>query len=171
MYYFNTGCYCMHHHWQNNAFWAITFLASGFHFFRFRNNKFLQSKIVLTVSRPACSSFKHPSGAQDQILISVRQFRVRWYGAPSLTRGLACRLQLLLGPRQRNHSQVRVPRDPWSYFTLSESRLPQLGGPGTGWPSFNTPGTGFPFRRLLRLIGLWWRYSNPPPLWVPNNDS
>jgi hypothetical protein len=25
------------------------------------------------------------------------------------------------------------------------------------------PGTGFPFRRLLRLAGLRWRYSNPPP--------
>jgi hypothetical protein len=26
-----------------------------------------------------------------------------------------------------------------------------------------TPGTGLPFRRLLRLAGLWWRYSNLPP--------
>jgi hypothetical protein len=26
-----------------------------------------------------------------------------------------------------------------------------------------SPGTGFPFRRLLRLAGLRWRYSNPPP--------
>jgi hypothetical protein len=25
------------------------------------------------------------------------------------------------------------------------------------------PGTGFPFRCLLRLAGLQWRYSNPPP--------
>jgi hypothetical protein len=25
------------------------------------------------------------------------------------------------------------------------------------------PGTGFPFRRHLRLAGLRWRYSNPPP--------
>jgi hypothetical protein len=24
-------------------------------------------------------------------------------------------------------------------------------------------GTGFPLCRLLRLTGLWWRYSNPPP--------
>jgi hypothetical protein len=24
-------------------------------------------------------------------------------------------------------------------------------------------GTGFPFRRLLRLAGLRWRYFNPPP--------
>jgi hypothetical protein len=26
-----------------------------------------------------------------------------------------------------------------------------------------SPGTGFPFRRLLRLVGLRWRYSDPPP--------
>jgi hypothetical protein len=26
-----------------------------------------------------------------------------------------------------------------------------------------TPDTGFPFRGLLRLAGLRWRYSNPPP--------
>jgi hypothetical protein len=31
------------------------------------------------------------------------------------------------GPRQRSHSYVRVPRDSWQYFTLSDSRL---GGPG-----------------------------------------
>jgi hypothetical protein len=69
-------------------------------------------------------------------------------------------------PRQRSHSQVRVPRDSWTYFTLSDSRLPQRGGPG---PCIyipqeqGGPGAGFPFRRLLRLAGLRWRYSNPPP--------
>jgi hypothetical protein len=46
----------------------------------------------------------------------------------------------------------------------------QPGGPGPcsyvpqwqGGPVI-TPGTGFPFRCLLRLAGLRWRYSNPPP--------
>jgi hypothetical protein len=28
------------------------------------------------------------------------------------------------------------------------------------------PGNGFPFRRLLRLAGLRWRYLNPPPRWL-----
>jgi hypothetical protein len=32
------------------------------------------------------------------------------------------------GPRQRIHSQVRVPQDSWPHFTISDSRLPQLGG-------------------------------------------
>jgi hypothetical protein len=74
------------------------------------------------------------------------------------------------GPRQCSQSGVWVPRDSWSYFTVSDSRLPQPGGPG---PRIYIPqeqggpviplGTGFPFRRLLRLAGLRWRYSNPPP--------
>jgi hypothetical protein len=34
------------------------------------------------------------------------------------------------GPRQRSHSQVRVPRDSWPYFSVSDSRLPYPGGPG-----------------------------------------
>jgi hypothetical protein len=55
------------------------------------------------------------------------------------------------GPRQRSHTWARVPRDSWLYFTLSDSRLPQSGGPGPriyiaqeqGGP-ITPPGTGFP---------------------------
>jgi hypothetical protein len=67
-------------------------------------------------------------------------------------------------------SLARVPQESWPHFTASDSRLPQPGGPGPhmcippgqdgpGIP----PGTGFPFRRLLRLAGLRWKYSTPPP--------
>jgi hypothetical protein len=73
------------------------------------------------------------------------------------------------GSRQRSHSFARVPRDSWPYFTVSDSRPPNLEGqvpvflfPRTVWPFIPT-GTGFPFRRFLRLAGLRWRYSNPPP--------
>jgi hypothetical protein len=57
-----------------------------------------------------------------------------------------------------------------TYFTVSDLRLPQPGGPGT--PIYTPheqcgpvipPATGFPFRHLLRLAGLRWRYSNLPP--------
>jgi hypothetical protein len=86
------------------------------------------------------------------------------YGTSSLSFTIAA------GPRQRSHSRLRVPRDSWPYFTLSDSIFTQSGAPGPriyilpwqGGPVI-PPGTGFPFRRLLRLAGLRWRYSAPPP--------
>jgi hypothetical protein len=68
------------------------------------------------------------------------------------------------GLRQRSHSWVRVLRDSWPYFTVSDSRHPQPGGPGPritipqeqGGPVI-PPGIVFSFRHLLRHAGLWWR--------------
>jgi hypothetical protein len=65
------------------------------------------------------------------------------------------------GPRQHSHSRVRVPRDSLSYFIVSDSRLPQPGGPGPH--IYITQKQGDPFPRLLRLAGLRWRYTKPPP--------
>jgi hypothetical protein len=91
------------------------------------------------------------------------------------------------GPRQRSNSQVRVPRDSCPHSTVPDSRLPQPGGPGPRiyipqehGGSVTPPGTGFHFRRLLRLAGLRWKYSTPPPhgprlnfcsSWPPYNPS
>jgi hypothetical protein len=105
--------------------------------------------------RQACS------WGEDQIFITVRQLWVCWCGTPSLTRGRVCRLQLLLALA----SAVIL-----GSFTVSGSRLSQPGRPGPhicipqeqGDPVI-PPGTGFPFRHLLQLAGLQWRYSNPPP--------
>jgi hypothetical protein len=49
-----------------------------------------------TVSRPVCLGVKHPSGAYDQIFITVRQLRVCWCGALSLTRERVCHLLVQL---------------------------------------------------------------------------
>jgi hypothetical protein len=58
----------------------------------------MKVKVMLrpAVSRPVYIGFNHPSRAQNQIFITVRHLQVLWYGAPFLTRGRVCRLQLLL---------------------------------------------------------------------------
>jgi hypothetical protein len=90
-----------------------------------------------------CLETKHPFGAYDQILIIVWQLRVCWFGAPSLTRGRVCRLQLLLAL-------------PSAVIFGSESRR-------TRGHILQSKIRDFPFRRLLRLARSRWRYSTPPP--------
>jgi hypothetical protein len=87
-----------------------------------------------TVSWPVSLGIEHPSGAYDHICITVRQLRVCWCGALSLTRGQVYRLDLLLVLAS-------------AVVLGSESR-------GT---------RDFPFCRVLQLAGLRWRYSIPPP--------
>jgi hypothetical protein len=110
--------------------------------FRVQSSEF---RVMLrpTVSRPVCLGIKHPSGAYDQIFITVARLSVCWCGALSLTRGWVCRLQWLvvLATAVFFGSKSRWTRD---NILLSQIR-------------------DFPFRRLLRVAGLRWRYSTPPP--------
>jgi hypothetical protein len=66
-----------------------------------------------------------------------------WFGAPFLTRGRVCPLQLLLALASAVifGSESRRAR---GHILLSQIR-------------------DFPFHRLLRLAGSRWRYSTPPP--------
>jgi hypothetical protein len=104
-----------------------------------------------TVSWPVCLGVKHPSGAYDEIFINVRQLRVFWCGPVSLTREWVCRLQFLPGLASEFilGSESRGNHD---HILLSDSRLPQPGGPGPRiyipqeqCGPFITPGTGFLF--------------------------
>jgi hypothetical protein len=65
------------------------------------------------------------------------------------------------GPHHRSHSQVRVPRDSWPPFTISDLRLPQTGGPRPriyipqeqGGPVIH-PGTGFTLSKGPNRVGV-----------------
>jgi hypothetical protein len=102
--------------------------------------------------------------------IILRQLKVCYFMAPSLTRGRVYNLLLLPGFANS------VPLESESCGTQYHILLPQLfrlsksGGPG---PHIYIPqgqrgpviprGTGYPFHRLLRFAGLRRRYSSPPP--------
>jgi hypothetical protein len=74
------------------------------------------------------------------------------------------------GPCQSSHSWVDVPQNSRPYFfgliwdsPSMEGRVPLFISPRNRVAQLYPPRTGFPFYPLLRLTGLRWRYSNPPP--------
>jgi hypothetical protein len=93
-----------------------------------------------SVSKSWCQA---PSEAHDQIFITVWQLRSCFCGAPSLTRGWACHLYMLLALASSVFlgSKSLGPRD---HILLSGI-----------WD--------FTFCHLLQLAGSRWRYSTPPP--------
>jgi hypothetical protein len=99
---------------------------------------------VTTDGQPASLSWnKAPIWGLRPDLCYCLKVAVCWFGAPSLTRGRVCRLQLLLALA----SAVIFGSE--SRRTHGHILLSQI------WE--------FPFRRLLRLAGSLWRYSIRPP--------
>jgi hypothetical protein len=98
---------------------------------RWRYSTKVKVKVILwpTVSQPVCLGIKHPSGAYDQICYCQTVAGLLIWGALSDER-IGLPFTISAGPPQRSHSWVRVPQDWWPYFTVSDSRLPQTGGPG-----------------------------------------
>jgi hypothetical protein len=107
--------------------------------------------LQLAVSRLVYLGVKPRYGAQDQILITVRQLQVCWCGARYLMRGGVCHLQLLLvltsavilrSKSCRIHDHVLLSQI-WDSVTWRATSL-YLYPPGTGWPCY-TPRHRVPF--------------------------
>jgi hypothetical protein len=126
-------------------------------------------KVMLrpTFSRPVCLGVKHPSGAQTRsLLLTVAGLLMRSAVSDERT-GIS--FTTAAGPRQRSHSRVES-RGTHDHILLSQIRdspnakgqVPLFISPRNR-VALILPDTGFPSRCLLRLAGLRWRYSNPPP--------
>jgi hypothetical protein len=80
---------------------------------------------------PISSSWRQAPG-DSRPVIFIFQLNICGYSScvtSSLTRGWVCRSQLLLILASAVILRFE-PRDSWSHFTVSDSRLPQPGGPG-----------------------------------------
>jgi hypothetical protein len=148
-----------HHHQQQRVLnlTVITFTQHS----NIVNLKLFINILLPTVSRPVCLGVKHTSGAKDQIFIAVRQLRVCWCGAPSLTRGRVYRLRLLLVFASavilgsESLSQIRD-------FSNLEGQVTVFLSP-TNRVAELYPRHWVPFYRFLWTAGLRSRYSYPLP--------
>jgi hypothetical protein len=95
----------------------------------------VEIKLWPTVSQPVRLGVRHPSETHDQFFflleIFFRQLWVCYFVAPTLMRGRACNLLLLLVLASAGLCGTQ------DNILLSQFlRLPQPGGPGTGWPRY-----------------------------------
>jgi hypothetical protein len=122
-----------------------------------------------TVSRPVCLGVKpHPGPKPDFCYCPTVAGLLLW-GALSDERTGSVVYNCCWRSAAQSFSDPRLDKLMIIFYCLRfgtpltwRVRSPYLYTPGTEWPNY-TPGSGFPFRHLLRLAGLWWKYSNPPP--------
>jgi hypothetical protein len=129
-------------------------ISSSFQFMRAATVRVrVRVTLRLAVYRQSVHLGDKPLETHDQnFYFPTERLRLYPYVTSSLPKRMSLSFTVAAGPCQRRHSQV--------HFTVSDSRLPQPGGPGPriyipqeqGDPVI-PPGTGFPFRCLLRLGG------------------
>jgi hypothetical protein len=97
-----------------------------------------------TVTRPVCLGINPLLGLMTRFFNTVRDLRVCWYGAPSLTRGRVCLLQLLLS----SPAQLFLGPSPAGLMTTLyclrfdtpptwRTRSLYFYPPGTEWPGYS----------------------------------
>jgi hypothetical protein len=136
-------CQCLPLWWMTNNESLLTHWAS----LRSRS----QSHIATDGQSISKSWCRAPPGTHDQIFFTVWQLRSCFCGAPSLTRGRACLLYMLLALARAVFLRSE------SLGTLDHILLSQI------WD--------FPFRRLLRFAGLRWRTVTVLFLWGAHSDE
>jgi hypothetical protein len=97
----------------------------------------------LTISQSLSHGVEPHLGLMTRYLLLFDNYGLVFCGAPSLTRRRICPLYMLLALA----SAIFLGSE--SFGTRDHIILSQI------WD--------FPFRRLLRLAGSWWRYSTLPP--------
>jgi hypothetical protein len=93
---------------------------------------------------PSLSWYQAPFwGLWPDFFNTVRYLRVCWYGAPSLTRGLVCLLQLLLSSPAQSFTGPSPAGFMTTFYCLRFETPPTwrirslyLYPPGTGWPGY-----------------------------------
>jgi hypothetical protein len=115
------------------------------------------------------------SGSQPEhmtrFFFSVWRFQVSWCGGTLSDENMDLQFTptIASGPCQSSHSWEQVPQNSRPYFTASfeisptlKARSPYAYPQEQGGPVIPI-GIKFSLRHLLRIAGLRWRYSNPPP--------
>jgi hypothetical protein len=122
-----------------------------------------QLKSKLSYDRRSVGQSISVSGAQDQIFVTVRELRVCWCGALSLTRGRVCPLQLLLALARAVifGSESHGIHDHILLSQILDS--PNLEGQATVFISPRNRVTQLYPQALGSLFVASYEYSNPPP--------